>query len=231
MENYTDLYKVGIPKPNKWPGVFGSYKLVKPNIKIGIWNIFSVIGLGVIFLIIAEFIFSAFFHQKLTITILVDIVEYIAGAFMQVSIIYLYFNYLNGREVKLSETLHYGYSHVLKMIGLLIVMSVVLIASLIFLIVPFFYILPRIYLAPYLLVADNLKVNQAIGSSWHLTKNNSKKVYGIIGINLLLALLFLTFIGIPFAIYWGVINSASFALLTLYLLQPKTKKNKKVKLS
>ncbi len=220
---------IAVPKVGEWPGVFESYKLVKPYIQPAIWNFVSVVGIGIILSLVSEIIFGAIFKNTITTTILDDLTAIVIGAYMQAVILCMYFEYFKGKELNLSNALRMGYEKLLKMTGLIIIMYVVLLASLVLLIIPFFFVLPRVYLAPYFLIYGDCNINEAIAASWHSTKGNMKKVYGIFGLDFLIALLFLTIIGIPFAIYFGLINSGSFALLTIYLSQKKVKKLKAAK--
>ncbi|MEI9913406.1 MAG: hypothetical protein WDN66_00070 [Candidatus Saccharibacteria bacterium] len=107
------------------------------------------------------------------------------------------------------------------MVGLVLVLYVVIIASLVFFIVPFFFVLPRVCLAPYFFIYGDLKVGEAIAASWHSTKGHSKSIYGILIINVALALLFITIIGIPLRFTLELLTQDPLALFVLYLSQPK----------
>ena len=227
MINDIPSQSIEVPKVGKWPGTFETYKLVKPYIQPAMWNFVSAFGIGIILSLISEIIFGVIFKNSILTTIVDNIATIFIGSYIQAVLIYMYFEYLNKKELSLSEALIAGYQKLIKMTGVILVMDIVLVASFILLIIPFFFILPRVYLAPYFLIYGDCKVNEALAASWHSTKNNIKKVYGIIGLDLLIALLFITIIGIPFAIYFGLINSGSFALLTIYLSQQKKVKSSK----
>lgn len=217
------LGEIDIPKPGEWPGTIQSFRIVRQYIKPRIWDFVSVIGIGIALLLVVDIIVSAIFRTRITGSIVDDVISFIVGAFMQATIIAMYFKVLKNEDFSLNSALLYGYRKMLKMTGLLLVMDVIIVASFVLLVIPFFFVLPRVYLAPYYFVFADCNVNQAIAASWHSTKGNSKKVYGILLLDIAFALLFLTIIGIPFAIYWGIINSGSFAFITLYLSQPKNK--------
>lgn len=212
------------PEVDHWPGAIQSFKLVKPYVKTRIWDFISVIGIGIALSLIIEIILSGLIKQSLPRTIVNDIASLIIGAFLQAAIIKMYYDVLLAKDFTLSSALNYGFKRLIKMIGILIIVNVLIVVSLVLLVIPFFFVLPRLYLAPYYLIKNDSTLNQALAASWHSTHHNLKPVWGVLVLNIGIALLFLTIIGIPLAIYWGVINTASFAYLTLYLSQPKKKK-------
>jgi hypothetical protein len=220
---------IQIPKLDEWPGTMGAYRLVKPYILPQIWNILGAVGLGILIAIVIEIIFGSVFKDKLTASVFNDLIGIAVGAFVQAVVLTMYFASIRNHEFTFNTAVAYGLKRVHKMLGLLIVMYVILVVSFVLLIVPFFFVLPRVYLAPYFLVHNDCSVSEAIAASWHSTKANEGKVYGIILLDVAIALLVITIIGIPFAIYFGTINSASFALLALYLSQSKSQKTKKAK--
>jgi hypothetical protein len=216
--------KVSIPKPDNWPGTFEAFKIVKPYIRPQIWNFVTTLGIGIIGSLFISIVVTAVFKHTLGGTAVNDVISLFIGAFLQATILTMFFAYLNNKELDVSEALSYGYNRSFRMLGVVVIMEVLLVASFILLVIPFFFLFPRVYLAPYFLMYDDLTVGEAFAASWHLTKGHAKEVYGIVGVNILLVLLCLTIIGIPFAIYWGIINSSSLAFLTMYLSQPKMAK-------
>ncbi|MHB1865200.1 MAG: hypothetical protein ACYCPS_03500 [Candidatus Saccharimonadales bacterium] len=211
---------IDIPKRGEWPGTIESFKIVRDYVKPRIWDFITIIGIGVAIALFIEIIVVAIFKRTLTATLIDDVAGFIIGAFLQLTVIAMYYRTLQEQDFTISAVLLYGYKRLLKMLGLLIVMDVVLVASVLLLLIPFFFVLPRIYLAPFYLVKNDSSVNQAIAAAWHSTRHNAKLVWGILLMNIAIALLVLTIVGIPLAIYWGLINSASFAFITLYLSQP-----------
>ncbi len=212
---------INIPKYGEWPGTTESFKLVREFVKPRIWDFITVIGIGIILALVVEIILAAVFKHSLVNSIIDDLFGIVIGSFLQATIIAMFFDVLIGKEFTLNSAMAYGLNHIFKMMFLLIVLDIIIIASLVLLIIPFLFIFPRVYIAPYFLVKNDCTVSEAIAASWHSTKGNMRHVWGITLLNIALAILFLTIIGIPLALYWGIINSASFALLTLYLSQPK----------
>jgi hypothetical protein len=222
-DSHANKDGIDVPKPGNWPGAFESFKLVKPHIKPQIWNFVSVIGLSIAVLLLLDIVFSIVFKNTFMNTALKDLASLLIGSFMEAVIITMFFASLRGDEFTLQTAINYGLQRLLKMIGLIFIMYVIMLVSFILLVIPLFFVAPRVLLAPYYLILNDCTVGEALAASWHSTKGQYKNVYGIIGIQVLVALAFITIVGIPFAIYWGIINSGSFALLTLYLSQSKDK--------
>lgn len=109
----------------------------------------------------------------------------------------------------------------LRFLGLSIATAAIMFLTLLALIVPFFFVVPRIILAPYYLIASKMNISDALKASWHDTKGNMGKIYGIIGVNLLFALMCITVIGIPVAIYFIVAYSAATPILYQFLERKK----------
>lgn len=228
MENPGPTDSIEVPRRDSWPGTFGAYQAVKPYLKPQIWNLVSVVGLLLIFDLIADIFFRPHnMSDRVLLSFIGDVVSLIIWSFFKATFKIMYFTYLDNKEMSLSEALKKTLHYFLRMLGLTFVIVIILVASIVLLVIPFFFVLPRVYLAPYFLIKNDMPVNQAIAASWHSTKGNVDKVYGIIIINIGLILLCITVIGIPFAIYFGAFNTGSFALLTLYLSQPKKKTNLK----
>jgi uncharacterized membrane protein len=103
------------------------------------------------------------------------------------------------------------------MIGLFILIALSIVASAVLFIIPVFFVLPRLALAYYFLIDKHMGVIEAYKASWHATKGNAGKVWGIIGATILMALLMITIIGIPFSIYFLIMYSAVFAVLYEFL--------------
>jgi hypothetical protein len=64
-----------------------------------------------------------------------------------------------------------------------------------------------------------MDILDSIRASWDKTNGHVGKVYGIVGVNILMALLVITIIGIPVAIYLLVAYSAAFAYLYRYIVR------------
>jgi hypothetical protein len=120
---------------------------------------------------------------------------------------------VRGRRLEASQALKACQPMVvLKYIANAILMTLLLGVAFVLLVVPFFFVLPRLLLAPYFLIDQKLGPIVALQRSWEATKGHAGKIWGIIGASLAMALLAVTIIGIPFAIYFLFMYGAASAL-------------------
>jgi hypothetical protein len=108
--------------------------------------------------------------------------------------------------------------------GLLLIILISLSAlSFLLLIVPGILIMPRLALAPFYLVDKEMTAVEAYKASWHATKGHVGKVWGIVGVLVLMIIPSITIIGILLTIYWGILYAAAIPLLYLFLSKKKKK--------
>ena len=195
--------------PDVWPGAFGIYKHSKQAVKL------NLTPLVLVFFI--SFVINIFLGAIFKNRALLNLFSLIVSAFVAAATVIIYLADVRGQQISLQKALSDAVPFWLKTIGLEIVIGFILIVSFLLLIIPFFIVFPRLLLANYFLIDKKMDVIAAIKASWHTTKNHSGKVLGIVGANLAMALLFLTIIGIPFAIYFLVMYSAAFPILYVFL--------------
>lgn len=85
------------------------------------------------------------------------------------------------------EAFSKGLNHVLRLLGLGILMALVLFASFLLFIIPFFIVLPRLFMAPYYLIDRKMGIIESMKASWNDYKAH-KGIWGIIGVSFLLGL-------------------------------------------
>ena len=202
------------PVPTSWPGAFGVFKYSKKAVMLNIGGLAAIVLISLAIGIILSAI-----HQDWTqiITNLFSIYLGIVGVFFVLA-------GTIGQKQPIGEAFRKGVEPMLflKMLGLGIIIYASLIASALALVIPFFFVLPRLVLAPYYLIDKKMGIGEALSASWTASNGNSGKVWGIIGLMILMGLLCITVVGIPFAIYLLVMYSASFAVLYRYIdNQPK----------
>lgn len=195
--------------PTNWPGAFGVYKFSKQAVRL---NIGPIIGWWLIIGVASSALESALKRPG-------QLVSYIIASLGTAIVVNLYIAGVRRQKVGFSAAFTKGLQLWLKMflLGLIVVLSLVL--SAVLLLIPLFFVAPRLALANYFLVDSNMGVVEAYKASWHATKGNVGKIYGIFGATLAMALLALTIIGIPFAIYFLVMYSAAYAVLFEFLLR------------
>lgn len=102
-----------------------------------------------------------------------------------------------GKTISPDEAFSFGLSRLLRFAGLAIVLALVFVISMLLLIIPFFFMLRRYILAPYYLIDQDMGIKEAMRASAADSKKYSSTIWGLIGVEMLLALTsILTFIGI-----------------------------------
>lgn len=202
-----------VPK-DTWPGAFGLYKYSKAAISFNVWTIVWLIVLQVAVGALISTLFGPENPQKPEPEPLANLISWLVGAVFGIAMIATVFAGIARQKFSLGDA--FG-AVTLGLFGkyllLSIVQAVILTISLLLLIVPFFFVAPRLALAMYFLVDKNTGPLEALSLSWNATKGHVGKVYGIVGVFILLGLLCLTIIGIPFAVYFMVAYAAAIALL------------------
>ena len=194
--------------PASWPGAFGLFKHSKKAVK---QNLSTLVVIWIISLAVS-IVLDMILKKNLG-----GVVSYVADSLFAAAFALTYLAGIRGQAVSTGEALNKAMAFWLKMIGLNILVVLSVIGSLLLLIIPFFFVLPRVVLANYFLVDQNMGVIDAYKASWAATKGHAGNVWGIIGVTILMALAAVTIIGIPFAIYWLIMYSASFAILYEFL--------------
>jgi hypothetical protein len=197
------------PIPESWPGAWGLYKYSK-QIVLRNWGVLLTLF---IFNIILGSIGRSF---NTDVALLLDIVS--VG--ISVATFKVYISNIQGRTLTLGNALaSIKPMLVVKLIVNYIFLAIALAVAFILLIVPGILLLPRIILAPYLVVTRELGPFEAIQTSWDITKSNAGKVWGVIGVTIAMALLMITIIGIPFALYFLFMYGAAFIILSEFLFK------------
>lgn len=197
------------PIPESWPGAWGLYKYSK-QIVLRNWGVLLTLF---VFNILLGSIGRSF---NTDVTLLLDIVS--VG--ISVATFKVYISNIQGRTLTLGNALaSIKPMLVVKLIVNYIFLAISLAVAFILLIVPGVLLLPRIILAPYLVVTRELGPLKAIQASWDITKDNTGKVWGVIGATIAMALLMITIIGIPFALYFLFMYGAAFIILSEFLFK------------
>jgi uncharacterized membrane protein len=195
--------------PSVWGGAFDAYKYSKAAVMKNI-------GPVIVLLLISAFA-GGLVSALLKGNQFGSIFNLLVASFTVPASAYVYLEGVRGKEVEIGEAFNKGVQYYFRTLLLHILVGLTLVVSLLLLVIPFFFVLPRVVLSYYFMVDQDMGVMDAYKASWDATKGNSMKVWGIIGVNILMALLMITIIGIPFAIYFLVMYSAAYAVLYVYL--------------
>jgi len=197
------------PVPITWPGAFGLYKFSRNAVRL---NLSTIVGLFAISLL-ASIIFGVLGGNKSPSMDVMDLISNLFGIWISAALVFALLASVRETKTSVGEALKQGGGFYLNYLVLTVLTIVILGISLALLIVPFFIVLPRILLAPFYLVDQKLGPTAALKASWHGTRGNSGRVWGILGVCFLMGLLCLVLIGI----YFLFMYSAALALLYAFL--------------
>jgi len=195
-----------VPK-DTWPGAFEIYKNSRDAMRLNVWNFIGLEALGAV----ASSILQHAWRPAALLGALISIA-------VSISTTHLLLATARQQTCTIQQALQkIDLKLCINMLLLTVLVFWTIVLSLLLFVVPFFFVMPRLVLAPYYLVDKNLGVLDAYKASWNDTKGHVGKMWGIIGVNLLFALLCVTIIGIPFAIYFFVMYSAASTILYLFI--------------
>ena len=198
--------------PKVWPGAFGAYQHSKLAIQTNLGSFIGLIALTIVTSLIPSF-FTNKDGDVNPLAIIMQLLSSALSILLSGAITYLMIKNVKREKTELNEALNAGVNKFVPFLLQCFLMGLILVVSLLFFIVPFFFVMPRLYLAPYYLFDRDLSAVDSLKASWEETKGHAGKVWGILGLNLLIALLVVTIVGIPFAIYFAVMYSAADAVL------------------
>ena len=200
-----------------WPGAWGVYKYSRNAIRkslstyllvvLGSYGIFYIIGL------IAQLIFGKYYGLAVYYLVALAVVFCVTIALMKI-----YISGVRGKRVELEEATKYIPSFWLRMCLLQLLVWVTVIGGYLLLIVPGIIFQLRLSLATYYLVDKNMSVMEAYKASWEATKGNLGKIWGLVGVKVIFAILCIIIIGI----YFNIMYSTAFAELYEYLEKNKS---------
>ena len=197
-KNETKLDKI----PKEWPGAYGLYKYSKQAVQPNLWNI---VGLYVV-AVLLNMVFG-------NLKNIGGVLQFLLAAYYGAALVFIWLAGTQGKVKSVQDSLKDTYPVFIKYLVLQILVGLLIGASLLLLIIPFFFVYPRLALAQYYLIDKKMGIMDAINASWNNTKGYSVKVWTVTLAAISMALLALTIIGIPFAIYFLVMYSAAMAVL------------------
>lgn len=201
---------------SEWPGAFGAFKPSREAIRRSLSTVVWLIVLDIIIAIVFSILFESVFNKVLGVW-LNDIVNIVVSALFVSAQVFVYMSSLRGKRVELKESFTAAKPFWGRMILLQLLVLVTVIGGCILLIVPGIIFALRLSLSTYYLVDQNMGVMDAYKASWHATKGNLGKIWGLIGVGILMLLPSITIIGIVATVYLTIMYSATFGMLYLYV--------------
>lgn len=202
--------------PAEWPGAFGIFKKSRDVIRYNLGTIVLLTLLTFAASILVNMVLEVFFGKQFADTF-GQLIPYALSAYLTVALTYAYLSSARSKKLDVEAALKVVPSLYWRMFFLELLIMLAVIGGLILLIVPGIIIGLRLSLAHYYLVDKNMSVMEAYKASWHATKGHLGKIWGMIGVGLLMLLPTLTIIGVVATVYLLFMYSAVSALLYLYL--------------
>lgn len=199
------------PNSTTWPGAFGIYNKSRDAVMLNINAIIICFAINIGLSIVIRMIFGSENSSMSTL------ISYLVGLIITPITVVIYVNSVKGQKISVNESFNFISGNLMNIVLTQIVVSALSALSFILLIVPFFFVGPKLSLAVYYAVNQKMEVGDAIKASWNNTTGHVGKIYGIFGVNLLIALIAITIIGIPVMIYLAVMYSAAIAVLYNYI--------------
>jgi hypothetical protein len=205
-----------------WPGAFGIYHDSRKAILSVIKTLILIYVVELIIQVVIHSIVGP--HSSAPVQVLGQLINLAVTGLIGSAYVLTVLAGARGKTIEVGDALRIGSDFIVKYVLLSILVSLSLVVSFILFVVPFFFVLPRLALAPYFLIDQKLGVIEAYKASWNTTRGHSAKVWGIIGVSILMSLPVITIIGILLTVYWLVLYAAALALLYMHLTKGGTHK-------
>lgn len=209
--------------PKEWPGAFEVYKLSKSFVEFNMNTLVSLVGILLGAWIVYYILLIILPHS---LAFVIEIIYDLVSVLVSSTVFYAALKSVRGVKISVSEV----YSDVLEKWFNLIITSIIcgvlVLISIVLLVIPVFFIAPRLVLAIYYVLDQNKSPVEAVQASWENTRGNVGKIYGLIGLTILIILPSITIIGILATIYFGFMFCAAYAILYCWILknQPTAQK-------
>lgn len=208
------------PVPAVWPGAFGLLKYSTAALIYNIKPYLGLIGLSILASIVASMMETGTYPNvsfKSPGHFAIWLIVQLFSVALSASIVLVVIAAVKRREISVDESIKQGILLFVPYFVLTLLRGLIIIGSALLFIIPVFFVAPRLLLAEYFMFDAKKTPVEAIKASWEATRGHIGKVWGIIGASFVFALIALTIIGIPVAIYLSLMYAAAFALLYFYL--------------
>jgi hypothetical protein len=193
-----------------WPGAFGIYRKSAQAVKFNLGAVLGTVLLGMV----ASALGNLENKDPSASLVVFSLVANIIAIIFAVALTHAAISSARFEKISFGTAVKKSLSFVtIKYFVACIAMFLLFFLSLLALIIPFFFVLPRLMLVFYYVVDKNMGPIESIQASWNATKGHVSKVYGVIGVSILVTIAIITVIGF----YFYVMYAAAFALLYLFV--------------
>lgn len=199
----------------EWPGAFKIYKISKAAIMLNVGAMIGLVAIeiGLVILYLILLIVTRHSINRIFIELPYDLVTFLFSG----AVVYATIQGAKGNKITIGQAFSVALKKWVNLILASVLLGITVGASIVLLIIPFFFVFPRLLLTTYYVIDQDMGPVQALQASWDQTKGNVSKIYGIIGVGILIVLPVITIIGILLTWYLGFMYYAAFAILYLYI--------------
>jgi len=214
MEKAQNHHTPSTHSAQTWPGAFGAYKPSSAAVSLNLSTFLLIWAITVV----ADLVLGAVFSKQ---QLLVNVVTTLLGVYLSAASVFTILAGIRDQRLEIAGALKAANPVFWKLLGLNILVGLTVTGGLILLIVPGIIFAIRLSLAQYFLLDQNMGIMEAYTASWDATRGNMGKVWGIIGVCVLMILPVFTLIGIVATIYLLFMYQAATGLLYVYLQKHK----------
>ena len=205
-----------------WPGAFGIYKYSK---QVVMQNWVTLLLLGVLSVAVSG-VLNALFPGEIAPngdaepSTIATLLSFLTSGAISIALISTQFAGIRLEKMSLKQAFagltlrRYG-NYLLAAVIVAVLMSI----SMFLFLIPFFFVAPRLALFGQFIVEKDMGALEAIEASWRATKGNVAKLYAMVGVAILFALLVI----VLFGFYLLFMYSAVVTLLYKYIEKNQTK--------
>lgn len=198
-----------------WPGAFKLYNTSKTATLVN-WQTFLLL---LLVSFAGSFVFDAIGGDDSSepIYFISQLLSFVLSVFLGAATTVVLLKNTAREKISIGQSLSVGSSRFVPILLTMVFVGLAVGFSALLFIIPFFFIMPRLILAPYYVIDKNMGPIDAIKASWEDSRGHAGKVWGVIGVSLLFALIMITIIGIPVALYLLFMYSTAPALLYAWI--------------
>jgi len=201
--------------PQSWPGAFKLFNLAQRAFVVN-WQTYVLLTIIALVVSLICGMVGGNNTQSASYS-LAQLLSTIVSIFFAAALNFVELSSAQAKKVDLSTSISTAGGIFLRYVGMYVLVTFILAVSILLLIFPVFFVVPRLALAPYFLIDKKMGPIEAIKASWHQSKGNVGKVYGIVGVFILLVLTGIAVITIPLTIYLLFAYSPAFAILYMWV--------------
>lgn len=202
---------------SQYPGAFGLFKPSSDAIRLAFVPLFLIFIISVGIGMAIGFISG---DNRDLANNLSSIANFVVSLFTTPMIAFILLYAVRGTRKELRESFEYALQNIIRFLVANLLAGLAILVGLVFFIIPGILLAIKFSMTNYLLI-DNPKMSgtEALSRSWGITTGHVGKVFGIIGVSLLMLLPTLTIVGIIATVILLVLYTAAIPVLYDYIIK------------